>query len=117
MRKNTVLEKSFAFSVRIVHLHKYLTEQKKEYVISKQLYRSGTSIGANITEAQRAESMADFVHKMKIALKEANESQYWLQLLYKAAYLSEKEFDSLHNDLLEIIKMLTAICKHYPQNN
>ena len=75
MKENAVKDKSFAFSVRIVNLHKYLTEQKKEYVISKQLYRSGTSIGANIAEAQRAESSADFVHKMKIALKEANESQ------------------------------------------
>ena len=117
MRENTVLEKSFAFSVRIVNLHKYLTDQKKEYVISKQLYKSGTSIGANIAEAQRAESTADFVHKMKIALKEANEAQYWLQLLHETKYLTVKEFDSIHDDILEILKMLTAICKHYPQNN
>ena len=117
MKNNTILDKSFSFSVRIVNLHKYLTDQKKEYTISKQLYKSGTSIGANISEAQRAESTADFVHKMKIALKEANESQYWLQLLHKTEYLTDKEFDSIHNDLLEILKLLTAICKHYPQNN
>ena len=117
MRENTVMDKSFAFSVRIVNLHKYLTEQKKEYVISKQLYKSGTSIGANIAEAQRAQSTADFVHKMKIALKEANESQYWLQLLHKTNYLTNKEFDSIHDDLIEILKLLTAICKHYPQDN
>ena len=117
MRENTVMDKSFAFSVRIVNLHKYLTEQKKEYVISKQLYKSGTSIGANIAEAQRAQSAADFVHKMKIALKEANESQYWLQLLHETNYLTNKEFDSIHNDLIEILKLLTAICKHYPQDN
>jgi four helix bundle protein len=111
------MDKSFAFSVRIVNLHKYLTEQKKEYVISKQLYRCGTSIGANIAEAQRAQSTADFVHKMKIALKEANESQYWLQLLCETNYLTRKEFDSIHDDLVEILKLLTAICKHYPQDN
>ena len=117
MKENTVLDKSFAFSVRIVNLNKYLTVQKNEYTISKQLYKSGTSIGANIAEAQRAESTADFVHKMKIALKEANEAQYWLQLLHETKYLTDKEFASIHTDLLEILKILTAICKHYPQNN
>ena len=117
MKENVIMRKSFAFSVRIVNLHKYLSQEKKEYVISKQIYKSGTSIGANIAEAQRAQSTADFVAKMKIALKEANESQYWLQLLYETKYITEKEFQSMHNDLLEILKILTAICKHYPQNN
>ena len=111
------MRKSFAFSVRIVNLHKYLSQEKKESVISKQIYRSGTSIGANIAEAQRAQSTADFVAKMKIALKEANESQYWFQLLHETKYITDKEFQSIHNDLLEILKILTAICKHYPQNN
>ena len=111
------MQKSFAFSVRIVNLQKYLTEQKKEYTISKQIYKSGTSIGANIAEAQRAQSTADFVSKMKIALKEANETQYWLQLLHETQYLTDKEFESVHGDLVEILKLLTAICKHYPQNN
>lgn len=117
MKENVIMRKSFAFSVRIVNLYKYLSEQKKEYVISKQIYRSGTSIGANIAEAQRAQSTADFVAKMKIALKEANETQYWLQLLHETNYITEKEFTSVHNDLLEILKILTAICKHYPQRN
>ena len=117
MKENVIMRKSFAFSVRIVNLHKYLSQEKKESVISKQIYRSGTSIGANIAEAQRAQSTADFVAKMKIALKEANESQYWLQLLHETKYITDKEFQSIHNDLLEILKILTAICKHYPQNN
>ena len=94
-----------------------MSQEKKEYVISKQIYKSGTSIGANVAEAQKAQSTADFVAKMKIALKEANETQYWLQLLYETRYITEKEFASIHNDLVEILKILTAICKHYPQSN
>ena len=117
VKENIIMEKSFAFSVRIVNLHKYLSNVKKEYVISKQIYKSGTSIGANVAEAQRAQSTADFVSKMKIALKEANETQYWLQLLHETAYITDKEFSSVHCDLVEILKILTAICKHYPQNN
>ena len=117
MKENVIVQKSFAFSVRIFNLHKYLSQQKQEYMISKQIYKSGTSIGANIAEAQRAQSTADFVSKMKIALKEANETQYWLQLLHETKYITDKEFQSIHDDLLEILKILTAICKHYPQNN
>ena len=117
MRENVIVKKNFAFSVRIVNLNKYLSQEKKEYVISKQIYKSGTSIGANVAEAQRAQSAADFVSKMKIALKEASETQYWLQLLYKTKYITDKEFTSIHNDLVEILKILTAICKHYPQSN
>ena len=117
MRENVVVKKSFAFSVRIVNLNKYLSQEKKEYVISKQIYKSGTSIGANVAEAQRAQSTADFVSKMKIALKEASETQYWLQLLHETKYITDKEFTSIHNDLVEILKILTAICKHYPQSN
>ena len=117
MKENAIVRKSLAFSVRIVNLQKHLAEQKKEYVISKQIYKSGTSIGANVAEAQRAQSTADFVSKMKIALKEANETQYWLQLLHETKYLTDKEFDSIHSDMVEILKILTAICKHYPQSN
>ena len=117
MRENVIVKKSFAFSVRIVNLNKYLSQEKKEYVISRQIYKSGTSIGANVAEAQKAQSTADFVAKMKIALKEANETQYWLQLLYETKYITEKEFASIHNDLVEILRILTAICKHYPQSN
>ena len=117
MKDNIVMRKSFAFSVRIMNLCKYLSKKKSEYVVSRQICKSGTSIGANIAEAQRAQSTADFVSKMKIALKEANETQYWLRLLYETKYLTDQKFRSLHGDLLEILKILTAICKHYPQNN
>ena len=117
MKDNVVMTKSLAFSVRIVNLKRYLCEQKKEYVISQQVCGSGTSIGANIAEAQRAQSTADFVSKMKIALKEANETQYWLQLLRETKYITEVEFCSIHDDLVEILKILTAICKNYPQSN
>ena len=117
MKDNTILRKILAFSVRIVNLHKYLTAQKKEYILSRQICKSGTSIGANIAEAQRAQSTADFVAKLKIALKEASETQYWLQLLHETNYLSDRSFNSLHSDLLEILRILTAICKHYPQSN
>ena len=111
------MRKSFAFSVRIMNLHKYLSRKKGEYVVSRQICKSGTSIGANVAEAQKAQSTADFVSKMKIALKEASETQYWLKLLHETKYLTDKEFFSLNGDLLEIVKILTAICKHYPQNN
>ena len=117
VKENVIVGKSFAFSVRIVNLHRYLSRKKSEFVISRQICKSGTSIGANIAEAQRAQSTADFVAKLKIALKEANETQYWLKLLYETKYITEKEFSSLHGDLLEILKILTAICKHYPQSN
>ena len=117
MKENIILKKSLAFSVRIVNLHRYLSDCKREYIISRQICKSGTSIGANIAEAQRAQSTADFVSKMKIALKEANETQYWLQLLHETSYITDKEFSSLHGDLEELLRILTAICKHYPQNN
>ena len=117
MKENVMMQKSFAFSVRIMNLKKYLSKKQGEYVVSRQICKSGTSIGANVAEAQRAQSTADFVSKMKIALKEANETQYWVKLLYETKYLSDREYVSLHSDLLEILKILTAICKHYPQNN
>ena len=117
MKENIITKKAFAFSVRIVNLYKYLTAQKKEYIISRQVCKSGTSIGANIAEAQRAQSSADFVAKLKVALKEASETQYWLRLLCETEYISNQAFQSLHNDLVEILKILTAICKHYPQSN
>ncbi len=111
MSENQIESKSFDFAVRIVNLYKLLTEQKKEFVLSKQLLRSGTSIGANVAEAQRGQSKADFVAKMSISLKEANETNYWLKLLYKTEYLTEQQFLSISNDITEIIKMLVAICK------
>ena len=111
MNDNISVQKSFDFAVRIVNLYKHLTEKHKEYVISKQLLRSGTSIGANLSEAQRGQSRADFVAKMSIALKEANETDYWLKLLYKTDYINQVQYDSLKTDINELISILTAICK------
>ena len=107
--EQTVERKSFFFAVRIVKLSKHLNTAKKEFVLSKQLLRAGTSIGANIAEAEQAQSKADFVSKMNIALKEAVETNYWLRLLQATDYLSETEFTSIHSDCRELEKMLTAI--------
>ncbi len=111
MSENQIENKSFDFAVRIVNLYNFSTEQKKEFVISKQLLRSGTSIGANVSEAKRGQSKADFVAKMSISLKEVNETKYWLKLLYKTDYLNEQQYSSLNNDITEILKFLIAICK------
>ena len=111
MENGTVAEKSLDFAVRIVNVRKYLTADKNEYIMSKQLLRCGTSIGANIAEAQRGQSTADFASKMCVALKEANESEYWLRLLYRTDYLTQEQYESLFADLSELLKMLTAICK------
>ena len=111
MGDNIAVEKSFAFAVRIVNLHKYLRREHKEYVMSKQLLRCGTSIGANISEAQRGQSMADFAAKMNIALKEANEAEYWLRLLYRTEYLSKSQFESMYADVQELLGILIAICR------
>ena len=109
--KNISVEKSFEFAVRIVNLCKYLTQEKKEYILSKQLLRSGTSIGANIAEAQRGQSKADFAAKMGIALKEAYETEYWIRLLYNTEYMNEKEYSSIHTEVMELISILVSICK------
>jgi four helix bundle protein len=106
-----VAEKSFAFAIRIVNAFKMLSEKHKEYVLSKQLLRSGTAIGALIKEAEHAQSKADFLNKMNIALKEANETEYWLLLLKETRYFSESEFESLNNDCREIIRLLISIVK------
>ena len=111
MNNNIIYDKSFDFAVSIVNLYKYLTEQLKEYVLSKQLLRCGTSIGANVSEAQRAQSKPDFISKMSIALKEANESYYWIKLLYKTNYIDKLQFESLQLDINEIISILIKICK------
>ncbi len=111
MNGNICAEKSFAFAIRIVNLVNHIKETKKEYTLTKQLLRAGTSIGANISEAQRGQSKADFVAKMTIASKEAYETEYWLRLLYHTNYLSKEEFQSIHKDILEIIRLLVAICK------
>ncbi len=111
MEQNAIVEKSFSFAVRIVNLSKHLTQTKKEYTLSKQLLKSGTSIGANVAEAQRGQSKADFAAKMSIALKEANETEYWLRLLHSTEYLSQREFESMHSEIQEIIGILMSICK------
>jgi four helix bundle protein len=107
-KKNVIKEKSFEFAVEIVYLYKVLVE-KKEFVLSKQILRSGTSIGANIREAEHAQSKADFIHKLSISLKEANETEYWLDLLFETKYLSESEFQNIKNKIVEILKILTSI--------
>ena len=111
MKDNIVLEKSFQFSVRIVNLYKYLTKNKKEYTLSKQLLKCGTSIGANATEAQKGQSKADFIAKMYVALKEAYEAEYWIRLLYHTDYITKKGSDSLKKDVDELITILVSICK------
>ena len=99
-----VQKKSFQFAVRVVKLCRYLREEQKEYILTKQLLRSGTSVGANIAEAQQAQSKSDFVHKMSIALKEAAETDYWLRLLHATDYLTDKEMESIVSDCEELEK-------------
>lgn len=105
---NPLKDKSFQFALRIVSLYKLFTEEKKEYVLSKQLLRSGTSIGANIREAQNAQSKADFIHKLSISQKECDETMYWIELLFQSGYLTEKEFNSIHPEAQELLKMLRS---------
>ncbi|ERJ79423.1 four helix bundle protein [Prevotella melaninogenica] len=107
--KNILLEKVDAYSNRIIRLYKYLKDEKKEFIMSKQLLRSGTSIGANILESQSAQSSADFIHKLEIALKEAKETHYWLEKLFAGEYINDVGYQSMSNDNIEIIKLLTSI--------
>ena len=118
MKDNIILDKSFTFAIRVVKLYKHLCDEKKEYVLSKQLLRSGTSIGANINEAQAGQSKADFIAKMAIASKEARETKYWIDLLTKTNYLdiNENHVQSLIKDIEEIIKLLTSIVKSSMEN-
>ena len=109
--ENTIRTKSMAFARRIVSAYRYLCEEKKEYVLSKQLLRSGTSIGANIAEAQYGSSRKDFLNKLYIALKECAETLYWLELLHSCDYLSDSEYDSLQTDCGELRKLLSSITK------
>ena len=106
-----VMNKSYAFALRIVKLYKYLVYEKKVYVLSKQLLRSGTSIGALIKEGEHAQSKADFLNKMNIALKEANETQYWIELLRDSGYLSSEESLSIYDNANELIRLLASIVK------
>ena len=106
---NILLTKVDAYSNRIIRLYKYLKDVEKEFILSKQLLRSGTSIGANIAESQSAQSSADFIHKLEVALKEAKETHYWLEKLLVGEYINEVGYKSMSNDNIEIIKLLTSI--------
>ena len=109
--ENLILVKSKAFALRIIRLYKYLCDERKEFVLSKQVLRSGTSIGANAKEASLAQSKKDFEAKLSIALKEAGETEYWLELLHESDYIEEKSFESINADNKEIIRILTSILK------
>ena len=111
MKENILKDKSFAFAVRMVNLYKYLKKEHGEYIISQQLIRSGISIGALIREAEHAESTKDFIHKLSIGLKEANESKYWLDLLVATDFLTRKMYESLNKDCEELLKLLISSVK------
>ena len=117
MAENIVKEKSMKFAIRIVKLNKYLCTEKKEYTLSNQILRSGTSIGANVAEALCGISKKDFLAKMYIAFKECAETEYWLELLYSCEYIDEKEYNSLKSDCAELKKVLSAITKTTKENS
>ncbi len=114
-KENIVREKSFSFALRVVRLVKKLQKEDKEYILSKQLIRSGTAIGALVREAEHAESKKDFIHKMSIALKEANETRYWLDILFKSDYISNMPYDTLNDEVTQLIKLLASIVKSSKQ--
>ena len=116
MKESIIKIKSFAFAIRIVKLYQFLTIEKKEFVLSKQLLRCGTSVGAVVREAEHAESKLDFKHKLSIAQKEINETIYWLDLLKDTNYLEGKQFESINSDAVEIIRILTSIIKSTKSN-
>ena len=111
MKNNVIVIKSKEFAIRIIKLYQYILREKKEFILSRQLLKSGTSIGANVKEAIRGQSKADFYAKMNIALKEASETEYWIELLFEGNYLNQKQFQSIYDDCQEIIKILMAITK------
>ena len=117
MKDNVIVDKTLEFSIRIVNMYKYLCKEQSEFVLSKQLLRSGTSIGANVREAEHAQSKADFLNKNNIALKEANETCYWLELLHRTEYITTTMYDSIFADCEEILKILISIVKTSKQNN
>jgi len=116
MKDSIVNKKSYLFSIRIVKLYRFLIENKKEFVLSKQALRSGTSVGAIIREAEQAESTADFIHKLSISLKEAKETEYWLSILKDTDYIDKPMFDSITKDCDEVISLLTRIIKKTKAN-
>jgi four helix bundle protein len=116
MSDSVVRNKSLVFALRMVKAYQFLNREQREFVLSKQMLRSGTSIGALIREAEHAQSKADFINKMNIALKEANETEYWLMLLKESGYIDEKSFVSIQGDCQELIRMLASIVKTTKQN-
>ena len=117
MKENILKKKSFDFALRVVIMYNYLQDAKKEFIMSKQLMRSGTSVGAMVREVEFAESKSDFAHKMGIAQKEINETLYWLELLNASEYLSDKQFESINNDATELIRLITASIKTVKDTN
>ena len=112
MRKENLLKtKSFDFAIRIIKLYKFLKEKQNEYILIKQVLRSGTSVGALIRESENAESTKDFIHKLTIALKEADETQYWLELLFATGFINKRMFDSVNKDAEELVRLLVASIK------
>ncbi|GHA74249.1 four helix bundle protein [Pontibacter akesuensis] len=109
MKENVVADKSYAFALRVVKLYKHLCSEKKEFILSKQVLRSGTSIGANVEEAVAASSRADFINKLNIAAKETRETIYWLRLLKDSDFISAASFESVHQDAIELKKLLSSI--------
>ena len=109
-KPNVIAEKSEEFAVRVINLSKYLIAEKKEYIISKQIFRSGTSIGANVSESRNAQSKEDFISKLNIALKEADETAYWLRILKRTEFISQDQFSSLNEDVQELISILVECC-------
>jgi four helix bundle protein len=116
-KENVIKEKSYAFALRMIKAYKFLTAEQREFVLSKQMLRNGTAVGALIREAEFAQSSADFIHKLSIALKEANETEYWILLLKDSEYISEASFHSIHTDCVELIKLLTSIINTSKKNN
>ncbi len=116
MENNPIHIKSYSFAIRIVKLYKYLLNEQKEFVLSKQILESGTAIGALVKESEHAQSKADFINKMSIALKEANETVYWLELLKDSKYLKEDHIISMNKELTNLLKMLISIVKTSKQN-
>lgn len=116
MSENVIKTKSFNFALRIIKLSQFLNQEKKEFVLRKQLLRSGTSIGALVRESEQAESKKDFIHKLAIAQKEANETDYWLELLFQSDYLNQTQFQSIKSDIIEINKILASIIITTKQN-
>ncbi len=111
MKDNAIVNKSKAFAIRIIKLYQYLTSEKQEYMLSKQALRSGTSVGANVRESLRAQSKADFIAKQNIALKEADETCYWLELLHETDFITDNEFESIYAEANELVKLLVSIIK------